>query len=307
MTELRKLNIDRINLPSINQDSVVMGIRAANAMGPQGDSIQQMLAVEQALDQGIGYGNLGEASIRLLRNMRAMKLQTNAGLRGISTQEEAVLLEQQIAEARREINAQADSLAVGNSGKVRLADGTEMSRGAFVAAVARAANIDIAENHLHQFGMTQAAVRERFGDDATQAIEQMQPKGRIALPTKATEPDLIKRRSPSSEMPETTQPKDRGPVPDIKKESTPHAHENATPAPTPSAPPPQAFCPKCGASYNAALGSCPNCSNNSPVQPARSFREFLSRVQSDMTENGLPQDEAAKLVTQWYNQNIPSE
>lgn len=173
MAELRKLNIDRTNLPSINQDSVVMGIRAASAMGPQGDSIQQMLAVEQALDQGIGYGSLGEASIRLLRNMRAMKLQTNAGLRGISTKEEAVLLEQQIAEARREINAQADALAIGNSGKVRLADGTEMSRDAFVKAAARAANIDIAENHLHQFGMTQAAVEQRFGTDGTNAVEQM--------------------------------------------------------------------------------------------------------------------------------------
>lgn len=226
--------------------------------------------------------------------MRSMKLQTNAGLRGISTKEEAVLLEQQIAEARREINAQADALAVGNSGKVRLQDGTEMSRGAYIAAAARAANIDIAENHLHRFGMTQAAIEQRFGDDTAKAIEQMLPKSGIVLPTKATTPERIMPRKPDAtpiEPPKQQRPAHAAEAP---KASASQVRETPSPAPMPVSPPPQAVCPQCGTTYDAALGSCPNCSQKPPVQPAKSFREFLSRVQSDMTENDLPQEEAAK-------------
>lgn len=116
-------------------------------VGPTGDNVNQMNAVLEALDQNVGYGDLGPNAQNLLKNMRAIKLQTNAGLRGMLTEKESTLLQQQVVAARQEIFKKADELSVGKSGMIRLADGTEMSRASYVNAAARAANIDIALNH----------------------------------------------------------------------------------------------------------------------------------------------------------------
>lgn len=111
----------------------------------------------------------------------------------------------------------------------------------------------------------------------------------------ATAPDSIVPREPAQAAPAPApKPKPVDTTPERPEVASSHVRDNSTRAQTLDSPPPKTVCPQCGTAYDAALGACPNCSTDRSVQPAKSLREFLSSVQDDMNENGLPQEEAAR-------------
>lgn len=286
---LERLNIDRTNLPSVNQDAVVTGLRSAVSMGATSESIDQMNAVMEALDQSVGYHDLGPKSQILLKNMRALKLQTNARLRGMMTPEEEQDLSIQVADARQEIIAKANSMSLGKSGMVKLPDGTEMKYSDYVNAASRAANIDLATNHLDQFGLTAGRLQGKYGDAASSIVQDLVPKGVVSLPVSSVQTPIV------VSIPTYVQePIRENKVPEKKSDIQQHvsqddAHPEEKPAP----------------SVNAVSAPAINKETWQYQAPEHPMFDYLQALREDMEQSGLSETDAAERFAKWYNESVP--
>lgn len=60
LAELRDVGIDRINLPSVFQESILSNLLDVNAFAEGSMMSPRAIALMEALDKGIGYGEAGE-------------------------------------------------------------------------------------------------------------------------------------------------------------------------------------------------------------------------------------------------------
>ena len=166
LAELRDIGIDRVNLPSVFQESILSNLLDVNDFADGSATSPRAIALTEALDKGIGYGDAGETGRQFMKNMRTLKIQELMGMRGTLSQDEEAVMRTLRADAEAEIDRQIAAMYVGaedlGGGIFKLADGTEVKRsehsGQYRAAQRKALGLDILDNHFN-FGITARSLK----------------------------------------------------------------------------------------------------------------------------------------------------
>lgn len=144
-------------------------------------------ALLEALDQGVGYGTVGDSGKKLMQNMRMLKVQEMTGMRGMMTEKEETAMRQLMADARNEVETQlkktqSEAVDLGG-GRYRLANGEEVFWGEYGPktrlAQHKAIGIDILENHLKN-GITMKSLETVYGAEAAKMAEILLPDSAVA-------------------------------------------------------------------------------------------------------------------------------
>jgi len=234
LAELRDIEIDRINLPSVFQESILSNLLDVNAFAEGSMMSPRAIAIIEALDKGVGYGDAGEIGRQFMKNVRTLKIQELMGMRGMMSQEEEIAMRIMKADAEAEIGRQIAAMYVGaedlGGGIFKLADGTEVKRsehsGKYRAAQRKALGLEILDNHF-EYGITARNLKARYGADADEMVTSLTPDTAVVLPDLhiASAADILAVANTQPAPPQQpaspiVEPKP-APVPEVKSPATP--------------------------------------------------------------------------------------
>lgn len=165
---------------------MLSNLLSINEFGGGSTNSPRAVALLEALDKGIGYGDAGAATRDFIQNMRYAKIQHLMGERGRFSNEEEKAMRDRLTDVQTEIDTEISELYSNaqdlGGGIWRLADGTEVVRREHSANLraqkSKAAGLDILRNYFNM-GLTERNLRAVYGNEAAHMLDVLSPSAGV--------------------------------------------------------------------------------------------------------------------------------
>lgn len=172
MRAMRNMDLNKINLPSMNMASDVAGRELTAAQYSLGGDLTEFQAMERAMEyfvnqyENSGIADMGPKAKQYMNIMNKLRSQFSYG-RKIISEPETVALNKLMNEVQAEIENEATSKTIGATGLVKDENGELVEYKDYVRQRGRKAGLHVGRNALDLFGFTEKRMRAVDGNDKT--------------------------------------------------------------------------------------------------------------------------------------------
>ena len=286
MRNLKALQLDQTNLPSINMDSHLMGVGQARGVYLAGGSDPTTWnAISEAIEH-LGFAEgIGEKTKALMSRYRQMFPQFGSGERASISKKETEELQAMTAEAKSEIAEQTKAAYKKGFGVyIDPQTGKEYkSKRDYIDAQYKKYGIDMVENATEKFGFTEQRIESRFGKDTAEALSNdptiaaMNNAVAESVQRQADETAKDVAESITKEAETSTGKSSAKNAKTGTKKRTTRKKAEQTPV-IDEQPEQEVVCSVCGTSYPASLGECPNAANHPTKQTAKQAKKDKAQL-----------------------------